>query len=143
MDGPYITPGLGESEPKPEVASPIQELGPSWREESLLANAFLLALGVFLALTPFVVGNQEDANAWLDVAAGGAVAALALLRILLWHGAAWVGAFTGVIGIAVAIAALPLHDRPNQGRTVLITGVLIAIVSIWSAAAPARRRKAA
>jgi hypothetical protein len=126
-----------------EVASPIQELGPSWREESILSNAFLLGLGAFLALAPFVIGNQEDANAWVDVAAGSAVALLALLRMLVWHGAAWVGVVTGLIGAGIAIAALPLHDRPSQANTVLVTGVLIAIVSIWSAAAPSRRKSPA
>ena len=98
---------------------------------------------MFLALTPLVVGNQEDANGWVDVAAGAAVAVLALLRMLVWHSAGWVGVVTLLIGIGVALAALPLHDRPNQQRTVLITGVLIAIISIWSAAAPARRKKRA
>lgn len=141
MDGGYIIPGVGEREPQPEVASPVQELGPNWREEAFLSNAFLLGLGVFLALTPLVVGNQEDTNAWVDVAAGAAVAVLALLRMLFWHSAGWVGVVTLLIGIGVAIAALPLHDRPNQERTVLITGVLIAIISIWSASAPSRRRR--
>ena len=143
MDGGYITPRLGESETRREVASPVQELGPSWREEAFLSNAILVGLGVFLALTPLVVGSQEDTNAWVDVAAGAAVAALALLRMLIWHSAGWVGVVTLLIGIGVALAALPLHDRPNQERTVLITGVLIAILSIWSAAAPARRKKRA
>jgi len=117
----------------------MQEVGPSWRSESSLANAVLLGLGVFLALVPFVIEGEQGANAWVDVAAGAAVAALALLRMLVWPSAAWIGALTGLIGAGMAIAALPLHERPGQGATALVVGVLIALVSIWSLTAPARR----
>ena len=117
----------------------MQEVGPSWRSESSLANAVLLGLGVFLALVPFVIEGEQGANAWVDVAAGAAVAALALLRMLVWPSAAWIGALTGLIGAGMAIAALPLHERPGRGATALVVGVLIALVSIWSLTAPARR----
>ena len=136
----YFSPELSEREPARRVESAPRELGPSWREEAVLANLILIGLGVVLAVAPFVIGSDPGANAWIDVAAGAAVVVLALIRVLGAHGAAWIGVLIGLIGVGMAAVALPLHERPAQERAALATAVVIALVAIWSAGAPARRR---
>lgn len=115
--------------------------GAGWREQLLGAEAALLAVGAWLVASPFAFDYRPGDAAWVPVAGGVLVGALAIIRVTGAWRARSLSAASIAVGCALAASA-PLVEAPiggawNQG----LMGGIVVVLALIGLAGTARGRE--
>jgi hypothetical protein len=115
---------------------------PAWRQNVSTASGLTLIAGIWLIVSPFILGYADVQHALgNDMIVGGVVAILAALRLGAKAETAWAGWMDVLLGVWLIVAPFVLGytARPNALWNNVILGAVIAALAVWSAASTPRR----
>jgi peptidoglycan/LPS O-acetylase OafA/YrhL len=120
-------------EPAPEGASraSVAPRGAGWRDQVVGAELTLLAVGAWLIASPLVLGYDAADDAWVPLAGGALIGAVAVLRATgAWRARA-LSALCIAVGAALVVSApfvaAPIAGQWNQG---LMGGAAIVLALV-------------
>jgi hypothetical protein len=127
--------------PEPDLApvDPIEAPGApmSWREEVQTAGALNVIAGIWLIISPFVLGYTAADAAWNPIVFGAIVAFFAFLRFAGAYRAEGLSWLNMAIGAWLFISAFWLAQSMTASWNVGILGVIVFVLGAWGAAASA------
>ncbi len=101
-----------------------------------VASGINVLAGLWLIISPYVFGfAQGVAN---SVIVGIVVAVLALIRFINPAQAAWLSWINTVLGIWLIVSAIVMGIAAAPFWNMLILGVVIAVMAIWSTSSTAK-----
>lgn len=119
---------------------PAPETSPgSWRDDVNLASGLNIVAGIWLIISPFVLGYEAEDAIWNPIVCGVLVVALGLARVLVAQRAAILSAVNALIGVWLFISAFWLAASEQAIWNTWIMGVLVFILGVLSAAATPQR----
>lgn len=108
------------------------------------ATGLSIIAGLWLLISPFILGYSDRTNAvWDDVILGIAIAIIAALRLWWFSDMAWLSWLNLILGAWVVISpwVLGFSDQSTAMADNVIVGVIVFILSGWAAmTAPGRVR---
>jgi hypothetical protein len=105
------------------------------REEGAGASSLNLVGGIWLIVSPWILGFADDDPIWSDVAFGGAIALLAFLRIAGAYRESWLSWLNALLGAWVFVTGFWIYDTAAGGWNSVIAGAIVILLGVWSAAA--------
>ena len=126
--------GGGRSDPLSQP-DPVSIPRASWRSEIKGASGVNLVAGVWLVVSPFVLAYRPADPVWTQVAVGGAIALLALLRVTRGVWKSWMSWANGSLGAAICVVAVFAADSLAGHWNGVVTGALVLVLAALSASA--------
>jgi hypothetical protein len=111
-------------------------------DDGAVAAALNVIAGIWLIISPFVLGYTGADATWNPIVFGAVVAALALARLAGGVRAAGVSWINMAIGVWLFISAFWLASSSQASWNVGILGVIVFVLGAW-ASAPTGRAAAA
>lgn len=121
---------------RPEI-EPLDRRDPSarpsatWRQEILAGSGLNLAAGLWLVLSPWVLGNGDAVGR--HVLLGGLIGALALARVTGGDRGSWMSWVNALLGGVVVVAALARSEPVALRVSDVVVGALIVVLASLSA----------
>ena len=130
--------------PAPDEAR-LEPVGPGAlaREEIAGASGLNVLAGIWLIISPFVLGYAGADATWNPIVFGAIVGVLALARAAGAYRAEWLSWINMAIGVWLFISAFWLAHSAQASWNVGIMGIVVFILGAWSAAATDAGRRAA
>lgn len=114
----------------------------SWRTELTASGLVNVLLGLWLAVSPLVLGYTERDPGWHDALAGLAIAVIAATRLSTRPWVAALGWLNAALGIWLVAAASWLAESTVASWNEAIVGALVAIVAALAGSATEGARRA-
>src|SRR5918992_127905 len=128
---PTATPfGLREVDPLPPEP-PRRD----WRADVRSASALSWLAGVWLALSPLIVGYEAGDQSWSPVVAGAIVVVLAFARLAGAYTASWLSYVSALVGTWLLVSAFLLQDSAEASWNEAVLGVIVFALGLLAAAA--------
>lgn len=124
----------GRSDPLAQ-ADPASIPRASWRSEIKGASGVNLVAGVWLAVSPFVLAYRPADPVWTQVAFGGAIALLALVRVTSGVWKSWMSWANASFGAGLCLVAVLAADSAPGRWNGIVTGALVLVLAALSASA--------
>lgn len=106
------------------------------KSQSVTANWLGVIAGIWLIISPFVLGYANSAARTNDIWLGIIVGVLALIRALAPLQAVWLSWINLIAGIWLIIAPFALGYANTTPRwNDIILGIIVAALAVWSASA--------
>jgi len=137
--GAYDSPRPVPDEARLEPAAP----GPMAREEIAGASGLNVLAGIWLIISPFVLGYTGADATWNPIVFGAIVGVLALARAGGAYRAEALSWINMAIGVWLFISAFWLAHSSQASWNVGIMGIVVFVLGSWSAAATGAVRAAA
>ncbi len=105
-----------------------------WRDEVADVSSLNVLAGIWLVISPWVLGYTTADSRWNVIVIGAVVGALALARVAGAYrssGLSWINALSGVW---LFVSAFWLASSTQAIWNALLTGALVFVLAIWSAA---------
>ena len=115
----------------------------SWRSELAASGLLNVLLGLWLAVSPLVLGYEDGDPARHDAIAGVAIAAIAATRLSTQPWVAGLGWLNAALGMWLVAAAFWLAESTVASWNEAIVGALVAILAALAGSATDRARRAA
>jgi hypothetical protein len=112
-----------------------------WRTAVAGADLLTVLSGIWLIISPFVLGYSGADAVWNPIVFGAIAGSLALLRLAggeLAASLAGLPLVNAAIGVWLFISAFWLADSAQASWNVGVMGVVLFILGVWGAASPAR-----
>lgn len=109
--------------------------GGGWREEVMSASGLNVLAGVWLIISPWIVGYEDADALWNPIAFGAIVTTLGLARAAGAFRQTWLSWVNAAIGIWLFASAFWLADSAEASWNVGIVGTIVFLLAVWSAAA--------
>ncbi len=141
LASPGTGPRRGEGDPLAEP-DPASVPRATWRSEIKGASGVNLLAGIWLAISPAVLAYRSVDPVWTQVVAGGAIAALALLRVTGGAWKSWMSWANASLGAGIVVVAAWLADSLAARWNGIVSGALVLVLAALSASATesAKRR---
>jgi hypothetical protein len=91
--------------------------------------------GIWLIISPFVLGYTGADATWNPIVFGAIVAVLALVRMAAGPEAAWVSLINMAIGVWLFLSAFWLASSSQASWNVGVLGVVVFVLGAWAAGA--------
>lgn len=124
--------GHGDRLAQPDPASVPRA---TWRSEIKGASGANLVAGIWLAISPLVLAYRTVDPIWTQVIVGGAIVALALLRVTSGAWKSWMSWANASFGAGVVVVAVWLADSMAARWNGILTGALVLVLAVLSASA--------
>ncbi len=112
------------------------DTGMANRNIILTAGVINVILGIWLIISPWLLGYVSTQAYWNGVILGVAIGIIALIRLLGPRGAVWLSWINVILGIWLIISPFVLRVESAAAHwNSVIVGIIVAIVAWWSAAA--------
>jgi SPW repeat len=121
---------LGAEEPPP---APLA--APDWRSEVAGASGLNVLAGIWLIISPFVLGYSGADATWNPIVFGAIVGVFALIRTAGAYREAWLSSLNMAIGVWLFISAFWLASTTRASWNVAISGIVVFVLGAWSASA--------
>jgi hypothetical protein len=108
---------------------------PDPRDEVIGASSLNVIAGIWLIISPFVLGYAGADAMWNPIVFGAIVGVFALVRAAGAYGAAWLSWLNMAIGVWLFISAFWLAHSSQASWNVGVMGVVVFVLGAWSAAA--------
>jgi hypothetical protein len=105
-----------------------------WRSNVIALSGLNVVAGLWLIVAPFVLSYGDGDPIWNDVVFGAVTALIAVARASGAYRAAWLSLVNAAVGIWIFLSAFWLDETTTAGWNDVITGAVIAILAILSAA---------
>lgn len=134
------TAGRGPRRPVPRGPSrgpaPRDPAGrPALQHEVAGAAGLNLLAGIWLIISPWVLGYTSDDATWNPVVFGAIVAVLALVRLAGAYRASWLSWINAAIGVWLFVSAYWLADSATASWNVGVLGVIVFVLGVIGATA--------
>jgi hypothetical protein len=106
-----------------------------WRQTVAGASGANAVVGVWLVLSPFLLGYGDEDPVWNPIVAGAAVAAIAGVRVGLARRAHWLSWINALIGAWLFLSGFWLAESDQAQLNAWIAGVVVLLLAMWSATA--------
>jgi hypothetical protein len=106
-----------------------------WRSEVAGASGLNVLAGIWLIISPWVLGYTHADATWNPVVFGAIVGFFALVRTAGAYRAAWLSILNMAIGVWLFISAFWLAHSAQASWNVGILGVVVFVLGAWSASA--------
>lgn len=130
----------------PEDLPPRPPAAPDWRSEVAGASGLNVIAGIWLIISPWVLGYTFADATWNPVVFGAIVGVFALIRAGGAYREAWLSSLNMAIGVWLFVSAFWLAQSVQASWNVAISGIVVFILGAWSASATSdgmmRRRRA-
>jgi hypothetical protein len=127
---------------RPPASRPGASYGrrpPDWRHEVEWASGLNVLAGVWLIISPWVVGYGHGDAVWNPVVFGAIVGVLTLAGAMGAYREVFLSWINAAIGVWLFISAFWLASTGQAFWNDLIMGVVVFVLAIWSAGATPRR----
>jgi hypothetical protein len=128
-----------EPRPMPDEAllAPAQtHYGPaSARDEAMSASGLNVIAGIWLIISPFVLGYGSGDAYWNPIVFGAIVGVAALARLGGAYRATWLAWLNMAVGVWLFISGFWLASTARASWNEWILGVVVFVLGAWSAAA--------
>jgi hypothetical protein len=114
----------------------------SARDEAMSASGLNVIAGIWLIISPFVLGYGGGDAYWNPIVFGAIVAVVALARLGGAYRATWLAWLNMAIGVWLFIAGFWLASTARASWNEWILGVVVFVLGAWSAAASEDARTA-
>jgi hypothetical protein len=134
-DGTY---GYEGERPTPDEAFLEPAAGPArydWRDDVIGASGLNVLAGIWLIISPFVLGYSGADATWNPIVFGAIVAVFAAARAAGAYRAAWLSWLNMAIGVWLFISAFWLAQTARASWNVGIMGIVVFILGALSAGA--------
>lgn len=133
------TPLRRATEPAPPPAEPYPpgRPGSDWREEVVGAAGLNVIAGIWLIISPWVLGYTGADHVWNPVVFGAVVGVLALARVAGLYRETWISWINAAIGIWLFISAFWLAESSQASWNVGVLGAVVFLLALWSGEASA------
>jgi hypothetical protein len=125
--------------PRPDEALLAPTEAPSTsssaRDEAMGASGLNVIAGIWLIISPFVLGYGGGDAYWNPIVFGAIVAVVALARLGGAYRATWLAWLNMAIGVWLFISGFWLASTPRASWNEWILGVIVFVLGAWSAAA--------
>jgi hypothetical protein len=118
--------------PAPDEAY-IEPAPPTRRDDAVAAAGLNVIAGIWLIISPFVLGYTAADATWNPIVFGAIVAFLALARIVAGAEAAGLSWLNMAIGVWLFISAFWLADSSQASWNVGVLGVVVFVLGAWAA----------
>ena len=108
---------------------------PDPRDEVIGASSLNVIAGIWLIISPFVLGYGGGDAYWNPIVFGAIVAVVALARLGGAYRATWLAWLNMAIGVWLFISGFWLASTPRASWNEWILGVIVFVLGAWSAAA--------
>jgi hypothetical protein len=105
------------------------------RDEAMSASGLNVIAGIWLIISPFVLGYGGGDAYWNPIVFGAIVAVVALARLGGAYRATWLAWLNMAIGVWLFISGFWLASTPRASWNEWILGVIVFVLGAWSAAA--------
>ena len=106
--------------------------GSEWRDEVASASGLNVIAGLWLVVSPFVLGYGADDPVWNPVTFGALLLLLALIRVLGAYRQTWMSGLNVVIGGWIFASAFWLAHTTTAAWNDLIAGAVVMGLALWS-----------
>ena len=113
--------------------------GERWLNSMITASFLNVLAGFWLIVAPWVLGYPSSDPRWNDVIFGGAVAALAAVRISGAYRASVLSWVNAAIGIWLIVAGFTIENSYTAGANDVVLGAAVCLLGLWSASASETR----
>jgi SPW repeat-containing protein len=114
----------------------------SARDEAMSASGLNVIAGIWLIISPFVLGYGGGDAYWNPIVFGAIVAVVALARLGGAYRATWLAWLNMAIGVWLFISGFWLASTARASWNEWILGVVVFVLGAWSAAASEDARTA-
>ena len=126
-------------EPHDPYAPPPRQ---DWRSEVAGASGLNILAGIWLIISPWIVGYTSDDHMWNPIVFGAIIGALAAGRAFGLYREAWLSWVNALIGAWLFASAFWLAQSSQASWNVGILGVIVFVGALWSASASEGRGEA-
>jgi membrane-bound ClpP family serine protease len=139
-----MEPGWPRHEDEPQAGPPAGEppADAGWRAEVTAASGLNVLAGIWLILSPWILGYTGADAAWNPIVFGAIVLVLALVRVAGAYRAAGLSVINALIGVWLFVSGFWLADSGAARWNVWILGVVVFCLGVVSAQARDRRAAA-
>ena len=103
-----------------------------WRDEVASASGLNVIAGIWLVVSPSVLGYGPDDPVWNPVLFGMLLLFFALIRAVGAYGQTWMSGVNVVIGGWIFASAFWLAHTTTAAWNDLITGAVVMALGLWS-----------
>ncbi len=129
---PELTaPELAPGDVAPEV-DPNPRLYRDWRGSVMAASAFNLLAGLWLIVSPIVLGYVAGDSRINPIVAGALIAFLALLRLVGAFGAEWLAWIKVAVGAWLFASGFWLAESPAASWNAWLLGIAVIMLALLS-----------
>jgi hypothetical protein len=114
----------------------------SARDEAMGASGLNVIAGIWLIISPFVLGYGGGDAYWNPIVFGAIVAVVALARLGGAYRATWLAWLNMAIGVWLFVSGFWLASTARASWNEWILGVIVFVLGAWSAAASEDARAA-
>jgi hypothetical protein len=108
---------------------PVATRDPHWRDEVIGAAGLNVIAGIWLILSPWILGYTGPDATWNPIVFGAIVLVLALARLAKPAGTQALSAINGLIGVWLFISGFWLADSAQASWNVWIVGAIVFIMA--------------
>lgn len=119
---------------------PTEPAASGWRAEIRTASGLNLLAGIWLIISPFVLGYLLPDTVWNPIGAGALILLLALARVSGAYRERWLSGVNALIGLWLIASAFVLADSGQAEGNVGFVGLIVFLLAIWSVGVTPRVR---
>jgi peptidoglycan/LPS O-acetylase OafA/YrhL len=109
--------------------------GDGWRQEAMGLSGLNVLAGIWLIISPFVLGYTGDDAVWNPIVFGAIAGLIALARLWGAYRESWLAWINAAIGVWLFVSGFWLADSSQASWNVWILGVVVFVLAVWSATA--------
>jgi hypothetical protein len=114
-------------EPRPD--EPVATRDPHWRDEVIGAAGLNVIAGIWLILSPWILGYTGPDATWNPIVFGAIILVLALARLAKPAGTQALSAINALIGVWLFVSGFWLADSAQASWNVWIVGAIVFIMA--------------
>lgn len=107
----------------------------TWRDEVMGASGMNVVVGVWLMLSPLLLGYRAEGAFWNGLLTGALITVVALLRVSRGVRDTWLSWINLALGVWVFAHGLILASATAASVNEMVTGVLVVMLAILSISA--------
>jgi len=112
------------------------------RDRAMVADALTVLAGIWLIVSPFVLGYDDGDGRWNPIVCGALVGLMALARLSGAYRMPALGLLNALIGLWLFVSAFWLADSDEATWNSIILGVIVFVLGMASTAAGGAGRSA-